>query len=67
MTDKELIPYLLKNKNYDDLFDVTLELPNIPSDIENYKFYNISYALGLINYNSDLSDQVFCMNYIAMY
>ena len=31
-----------KNKNYDYLYNVGLVLPNIPSDIENYKFYNIA-------------------------
>jgi len=66
LTDKELIPYILKNKDYDYLYNVNLVLPNISSDIKYYKYYNIAVWLGMISNNSDLSDSVYCMNYIAM-
>ena len=66
MTDKELIPYLLEDKDYDYLYNSELILPNIGADIENYKYYNIAYNLWIISLDSDLSDPVYCMNYIAM-
>jgi len=45
MTDKELIPYILKDENLDGYFNNEIILTNISSDIENYKFYNIAYNL----------------------
>ena len=45
MTDKELIPFLLKEKNYDNFYNPELILPNISPEIENYKYYNIAYSL----------------------
>lgn len=66
ITDKELIPYLLKDKNYDSLYNINITLPNISTNIENYKYYNIAYSLWLININSNLTDKVYCLNYITM-
>ena len=66
MTDKELIPYILKDENLDGYFNNEIILTNISSDIENYKFYNIAYNLWLISLNSDLTDPVYCYNYVAM-
>jgi len=66
LTDKELIPYILKNKNYDYLYDSNLILPNINHNMKYYKYYNIAYKLWIISHNSDLTDTVYCENYVAV-
>jgi hypothetical protein len=45
MTDKEIIPYLLKDKDFDEYYNSEIFFSNIPLDIDNYKYYNIAYNL----------------------
>lgn len=67
VTDRTLIPFLLKDKDYlDDLYDDNLEFKNISKQDPNYKYYNVAYALKMIRLNSDLTDKVKCQNYLAM-